>query len=82
MAFNPLLKDVFKAAVQTAADAAGGMLQVQLGTPGSMVWITEFAREVESGQMWSATNPIGFMMDAGWEAIELALIAAYGDPNP
>ena len=82
MAFEPLLKTTFKLAVQAAADSQGGMLQVQLGTPGSKVWITDLNKEVDTGQMWAENNPIGFMMDAGLDAVEQALIAAYGDPNP
>ena len=82
MAFVPTLKTSAESALKTAADSAGGLLQVQWGTPGSWVFIEAFGKSLETGQMWDSTNPISWMLDVMLTDLESRLIDAYGDPNP
>jgi len=79
--FVPPLKDCVRIAVQGAADAAGGLLRIALGTPGVRVWSHELNTFVETGKMWDGSNPINLLVEAGVDGLETCLIDGYGEPG-
>ncbi len=81
MGFSPPLKDCVRIAVQGAADAAGGLLRIALGTPGERVWNAGLGRFLETGAMWADDNPIALLVAAGFDGLETCLIDGYGEPG-
>lgn len=80
MGFTPPLKDCVKSAMQTAADAAGGILQAALGTPSDdKLWV--LGKLVNPGAIWTGDNPIRLLVEAGFDGLEACLIAGYGEPG-
>lgn len=70
-----------KAAVQAAADVAGGVLKASLGTPGALVQVPDPAtllkeeqhlvQTVETGSMWAAGSPIDLILQKIGAKIDL-----------
>jgi len=70
-----------KAAVQAAADIAGGVLQASLGTPGNLVQVPDPAtllkaeqhlvQTVETGTMWQGGSPIDLLLEKIGAQIDL-----------